>query len=83
MACETYLRDLSSSLRGNTLIDIKSLDLGDEPQDDRWPAKYVSKSIIARRTFMGRIWSTIMELFQPITIQEVTLNLRMKSASVY
>lgn len=83
MACETYHRGLPSSLRGNTLIDIKSLNIGDGTQDDRWPAKYVSKSMNARGTLMERVWSTITELFQPITIQEVTLNSSMINASVY
>ncbi|KAF2806681.1 HET-domain-containing protein [Mytilinidion resinicola] len=83
VACETYHRGLPFSLRGNTLIDIKTLDLGDEPQDDRWPAKYVSKSVNARGTLLGHVWSTVTELFRPITLQEVTLNSTMKSASVY
>jgi hypothetical protein len=83
VACETYHRGLPPSLRENTLIDIKTLDLDDEPQDNRWSAKYVSKSVTASEGLVGSVWSTITELFRPIITQEVTLNSPMKSASAY
>ena len=83
VACETYHRGLPSSLRGNRIIDIKTLDLGDEPRDDRWPAKYISKSTTTSGTLLGRVWNTVTELFKPITLQEITLNSAKKTASVY
>ncbi len=83
VACETYHRGLPSSLRGNTVIDIKTLDLVDEPRDDHWPAKYISKSVSARETLLGRVWDTVKELLRPIKLQEVTLNSTMKPLSVY
>lgn len=83
VACETYHRGLPSSLRGNTIIDIKTLDLGDEPRDDRWPSKYSSKSTTTSRTLLGRVWNSVTELFRPVTLQEVTLNSTRQTASVY
>jgi hypothetical protein len=83
VACETYHRGLPSSLRENTLIDIKTLDLGDEPKDNRWPAKYTSKSEDTRQNLMGTVWSPTTKLFRPIVIQETTLKSPMNSASIY
>jgi hypothetical protein len=81
-ACETYPNGLPTALRGHPLIDIKRLQLGDETKDDRWPAKYISKTP-QHKTFMERIWNSIAAIFQPVVIQEVTLKANMKSPSVF
>ncbi|CZR61292.1 uncharacterized protein PAC_11188 [Phialocephala subalpina] len=83
VACETYPRGLPSSLRGNTIIDIKSLDLGDELRDNGWPAKYISKNSTAGRTLLRKLWDGVTELVRPVTVQEVTLKSSMNNASVY
>ena len=82
VACETYHRCLPASLRQNTLIDIKTLQLGDELQDDRWPAKYVLQDLRAA-TWTKRLWYALKAMFQPTIHQEVTLHATKKSASVY
>jgi len=83
VACETYHRGLPPSLRGNVIIDIKTLDLGDEPRDDRWPAKYISTSVNRSVGLLGRVGDALTELFRPITLQEVTLNSTRQTALAY
>jgi hypothetical protein len=68
IACETYHRGPPSSLWGNRIIDIKTLDLGDEPRDDRWPAKYISKSTNSSGTLLGKVWNTITRPLRPIIL---------------
>jgi hypothetical protein len=82
VACETYPRGLPASLRDNTLIDIKHLQLGDELQDDRWPSKYVLQDPQAA-TWVEGLWYALRTMFQPIVHQEVTMYATMKSSSVY
>ncbi|KAI8939172.1 hypothetical protein NX059_005005 [Plenodomus lindquistii] len=83
IACETYCKGLPSSLRQNTFVDIKTLDLGDEPQDKRWPAKYISSTEEPPKTSLQRIWRIISGNFRPVMLQEATLHAAMKDASVY
>jgi hypothetical protein len=82
VACETYHRGLPACLRQNSLIDIKTLQLGDELQDDRWPAKYVLQDLRAA-TWTKRLWYAFKTMFQPMIHQQVTLHATKKSASVY
>jgi hypothetical protein len=82
VACETYPHGLPACVRGHTSIDIKSLQLGDETKDDRWPSKYVSIGPSGGPIF-GRLWNAFMELFRPIVIHKVTLHAAMRAASVF
>jgi hypothetical protein len=82
VACESYHRGLPTSLRTNTLIDIKSLQLGDERQDKRWPAKYILGDPPGK-TSIARLWNAMTKLFRPIIVHEVTLNTTLKKASVF
>lgn len=82
-ACETYHDSLPSSLQRNKHIGIKTLHLGDEVQDDRWPATYTSKNGPESQSLVGRLWTAAMGLFRPTIIQKVTLNSAMKSTSAY
>jgi hypothetical protein len=71
VACESYHRGLPTSLSANTLIDIKSLQLGDERQDKRWPAKYVLGDPLGK-TLIARLWNAMTKSFRPIIVHEVT-----------
>jgi hypothetical protein len=83
VACETYSKGLPSSLRQNTFVDIKTLDLGDEPQDERWPAKYTSTTEELPTTLLQRIWRMLSQHLQPVTRLEATLYAPMRDTSVY
>lgn len=83
VACETYHRGFPPSIRRNTFIDIKTLNLGDEPRDESWPTTYSSKTSSSGNTVMQRLWGTITQPFRLIIFQEATLYSKMRSASVY
>lgn len=80
MACETYPRGLPMSIQENKLVGIKTLDLGNKPQDNRWSAKYVSP---AGGRPPGRIWTTIANLFRPVIVNEITLYSPTNNATAY
>ncbi|KAF2035832.1 HET-domain-containing protein [Setomelanomma holmii] len=77
IACETFHRGLPKSLLGDTFINIKTLELGDETEDDRWPAFYVARDTSIAPTL------SITESFRPIVQQVVTLHATKRSAAVY
>jgi hypothetical protein len=83
IACETYHRGLPVSLQGDTFIAIKTLELGDETSDDRWPALHVSKNSGIASTLFGSMWNKFTDLFRPIVRQEVTLYATKRSGAVY
>lgn len=83
VACETYPHGLPASLRENTLIDIKTLDLGDEPKDSRWPAKYESAGFSPHSNLTSRLWNAVWQWFKPITLHQVTLSTPVNRPSVY
>lgn len=83
VTCETFHRGLPASLRNDSFIDIKALELGDETQDDRWPAVHISQDGGTSTTLMGRVWKSIAEEFRPIIRQEVTLYATKRSAAVF
>ncbi|EUC28229.1 hypothetical protein COCCADRAFT_41206 [Bipolaris zeicola 26-R-13] len=81
-ACETYHDRLPAALCGDPLIGIKRLQLGDETKGERWPAKYTSEAP-KHETMMRRIQNSLMTIFRPIIVQEVTLHAQMKSSSEF
>jgi hypothetical protein len=83
VACETFPSGLPPSLRQNRLVDIKTLDLSDEPIDSRWPAKYKWSSVNAPTTLLGSIWGSLKGLFQPVTLQQLTLTSPVTRSSIY
>jgi hypothetical protein len=83
VACETYPRGLPANLRKHSLIDIKTLDLGDEPKDTRWPARYVSSGSTSPSSLLDKIRSSIASLFRPVTLHEVTLHSSINRPSIF
>ncbi|KAF1912273.1 heterokaryon incompatibility protein-domain-containing protein [Ampelomyces quisqualis] len=83
VACETFPRGLPPSLQQNRLLDIKTLDLSDEPLDSCWPVEYESSSINIRTTWLGSAWSYLTEPFQPITVQNLTVMSPVRRMSIY
>ncbi|CAN9330819.1 unnamed protein product [Alternaria alternata] len=82
VACETYHQGLPASLRNHPYINIKRLQLGDEPKDDRWPAKYVSKASQDISNVQS-LWDKFTSIFRPIVIHETTLYAGLNNTSVY
>jgi hypothetical protein len=73
---------VSRTVKDNTLIDVKTLDLGDEPYATGWPAKYVSEDTNINARLPQRIWNKTIKFLRPISVYEVTLVVVMKSASI-
>jgi hypothetical protein len=82
VACETYHQGLPASLRNHPYINIKRLQLGDEPKDDRWPAKYVSKASQDISNVQS-LWDKFTSIFRPVVIHETTLYAGLNDTSVY
>ena len=82
VACETYHQGLPASLRNHPYINIKRLQLGDEPKDDRWPAKYVSTAS-QDISNVKSLWDKFTSIFRPIVIHETTLYAGLNNTSVY
>lgn len=83
IACETYPLGLPASLRQNTAIDIKSLDLGDESRDDKWSSKYIFGRQRRSDRIWSRLWNSLTGIFRPVEVQEVTLTSALNPPSVY
>lgn len=82
VACETYHHGLPASLRNHPYINIKRLQLGDEPKDNRWPAKYVSKAS-QDITNVQSLWDKFTSIFRPVVVHEITLYAGLNDTSVY
>lgn len=82
IACETYWKGLPPSLRQNTFVDVKTLDLGDAPQDERWPSRYTS-DLEMPQTMMHRLWDMVLRYARPVKLQEVNFYAALNDASVY
>ncbi|CAN9293828.1 unnamed protein product [Alternaria alternata] len=82
VACETYHQGLPASLRNHPYINIIRLQLGDEPKDDRWPAKYVSTAS-QDISNVKSLWDKFTSIFRPIVIHETTLYAGLNNTSVY
>jgi hypothetical protein len=82
VACETYHQGLPASLRNHPYINIKRLQLGDEPKDDRWPTKYVSKASQDISNVQS-LWDKFTSIFRPVVIHETTLYAGLNDTSVY
>lgn len=83
IACETYPLGLPASLRQNTAVDIKTLDLGDQPRDDKWSSKYVFGRPETSEKILRRLWGKLTRMLKPTIVQEVSLNASLNPPSVY
>lgn len=82
VACETYWDGLPLSLQQNTFVNVKTLDLGDAPQDKRWPARYTSNGSGILTTIIQRVWSKFMQYQWPVMFREPTFYAAMNDTSV-
>jgi hypothetical protein len=80
--CETYPLGLPTALQSHPLINIKRLQLADESEDNRWPARYVSETP-QDISYARRLWEKVTAVFRPIVIQETTLHAALINAPAY
>jgi hypothetical protein len=82
IACETYHRGLPATLQNHPLTNIKRLELGDQPKDNRWPAKYISKPP-KDISYVQSLWDNFTSIFRPIAVHETTLYAALSNTAVY
>jgi hypothetical protein len=82
VACETYHHGLPATLQSHQIINIKRLQLGQQPKDNRWPATYSSedRNAVSRTQ---RLWDDFTKMFRPVVIRQVTMRTAMGSASIF